>query len=296
MIVVVGEILIDRFPDDERIGGAPFNFAFHLHRMGWPVRFLTRIGDDARGRRVLETLKKSGLGTAGVQIDTHHPTGLVDVVLDSQGIPQFEICEEVAYDYLDLSKSPDSAAPGAELIYFGTLIQRTDNGHRQVQTFLDRIQPTTCRFCDINLRPPHINPNAVQSSLRHSDILKLNTQELLRISAMLGGPNDEADAAAWLLQTFAPSQIALTMGSNGSKTITVDRTITSPPIQVEAIVDTVGAGDAYAAVYAAGYLKAAALDQTLALATAFAADICRFPGAIPEGIAPYKHLRQKMGP
>jgi fructokinase len=296
MILVIGEILIDRFPDYERIGGAPFNFAFHLHQMGWPVRFLTRIGDDAHGLRILEKLKKSGLDAANVQIDPHHPTGLVDVVLDNQGVPQFEICEEVAYDYLDPGQFPEDAAAGAELIYFGTLIQRTENGYRQVQTFLDRMPSATWRFCDINLRPPHINPQAVQSSLRHSNILKLNTQELLQVSAMLGGPNDETSAAEWLLQTFDLSQIALTMGSNGSKTITTDQTISSPPMQIDTIVDTVGAGDAYAAVYAAGCLKALALDQTLASATAFAAEICRFPGAIPEDIALYKHLRQKMGP
>lgn len=288
--------MIDRFPDYERIGGAPFNFAFHINQMGWPVRFLTRIGDDASGRRILETLEKSGLNTEDVQIDTRHSTGLVEVTLDSQGVPRFEIRTDAAYDYLDLSRIPSNVVTSADLVYFGTLVQRTIQGYRQVQAFLEHMQPATCGFCDINLRPPHIHPNAIQSSLHHSDILKLNTQELMQISAMFGGPRDEAGAAEWLLQTYALSQIVLTMGSDGSKVITADQTIASPPVKVDTVVDTVGAGDAYAAVFAAGSLKALPLDLTLAMATEFAAEICGLPGAVPADTKLYDHLRHKIAP
>lgn len=296
MLVVIGEILIDRFPDYERIGGAPFNFAFHIKQMGWPVRFLTRIGDDAAGRRILEALQKSGLRAEDVQIDAHHPSGLVKVSLDGQGVPQFDICADAAYDYLDLSRLPAVDLSSAEMVYFGSLIQRTDRGYRQVKAFLEQMQPATRGFCDINLRPPHIRQEAIQLSLRHSDILKLNSQELMQISAMLGGPQEHTGAAEWLLQTYAPSQIVLTMGAGGSKVITADQTITSPPAKVDAIVDTVGAGDAYAAVYAAGFLKAQPLKRTLAMATGFAADICGLPGAVPEDIGLYKHLRRELSP
>jgi fructokinase len=297
MIVVIGEILIDRFPDYERIGGAPFNFAFHLKQMGWPVRLLTRVGDDAAGRSILETLEKSGFSAEDTQIDAHHPTGLVEVRLDDQGVPRFEIRADAAYDYLDLSRSPLSGAQTqTDLVYYGTLVQRTARGCRQVRTFLEHMQPATCGFCDINLRPPHINPGAVQSSLVHTDILKLNKQELTQITEMLGGPQYEADSAHWLLQTFALSQIVLTMGSDGSKVITADRTITSPPVTVDAVVDTVGAGDAYAAVFAAGCLKGLPLELTLATAAAFAAEICGLPGAVPTDTGHYTHLRKKMAP
>lgn len=288
--------MIDRFPDYERIGGAPFNFAFHIKQMGWPVRFLTRIGDDSAGRQVLETLQKGGLRVEDVQIDAHHPTGIVEVFLDRQGVPQFDIRADAAYDYLDLTQVPDIDMSSADLIYYGTLVQRTDRGYRQVQTFLEQMMPTTRGFCDINLRPPHIHPKAIQASLQHSDILKLNSQELVQISAMLGGPQDEAGAAGWLLNTYALSQIVLTMGAAGSKVITTDRTITSPPAKVDTIIDTVGAGDAYAAVFAAGCLKALPLERTLAMATGFAADICRLPGAVPTDIELYRHLRREMSP
>jgi fructokinase len=296
MIVVIGEILIDRFPDYERIGGAPFNFAFHMRQMGWPVRFLSRIGDDADGRRVLETVKKSGLPAGDVQIDAHHPTGLVEVSLDRQGVPQFDIRSDAAYDHLDLTRVADIDPASADLIYYGTLIQRTENGYRQVQRFLDQLTPAIRGFCDINLRPPHIHTDAIQSSLQHCDILKLNTQELMQISAMLSGPQDENGAARWLLQSYALSHLALTMGSDGSKVITAGQTITSPPARVGTIVDTVGAGDAYAAVFAAGCLKSLSLDRTLAMAAGFASVICGLPGAVPTDLSLYAHLHQEMSP
>jgi fructokinase len=296
MILVIGEILIDRFVDYERIGGAPFNFASHLKQMGWPVRFLTRIGDDAYGRQILQRLEESGFQSEDVQVDSHHPTGVVEVTLDNQGVPQFEICKGAAYDYLDLSHNPGFDLSAVQMIYFGTLVQRTPQGCRQVQDLLDRINPATCGFCDINLRPPHINPEAIQASLRHADILKLNTEELMHISAMFSGPQDEPEAVEWLMQTCDISQIALTSGSHGSKVITAGRTITSPPVRVDTIVDTVGAGDAYAAVYAAGYLKNLPTHRILELATDFAARICGLPGAVPSGTTPYQTLRQKLEP
>jgi fructokinase len=296
MILVIGEILIDRFPDYVRVGGAPFNFAFHIKQMGWPVRFLTRIGDDAAGRQIMESLQKSGLDTEDVQIDVHHPTGTVEVALDGQGVPQFDIRSDAAYDYLDLSRVPAVDSSSVELVYYGTLIQRTERGYRRVRTFLEQMNPATRGFCDINLRPPHIHLKAIQSSLQHCDVLKLNTHELTQISAMLGGPPDEDAAAAWLLESYSLSQIVLTMGAAGSKVIAADRTITSPPAQVDAMVDTVGAGDAYAAVFAAGCLKALPLDRTLALATAFAAQICGLPGAVPTDLKQYRHLRREMSP
>ncbi len=296
MILVIGEILIDRFPDYERIGGAPFNFASHIKQMGWPVRFLTRIGDDAYGRQILQRLEHSGFQTDDAQIDPCHPTGLVNISLDNGGVPQFEICRDVAYDYLDLSQIPGIDMSAVQLIYFGTLAQRTSRGCRQVQDLLERISPTTCGFCDINLRPPHINSEAIQASLRQSDILKLNAEELIHISAMYNGPQDEPEAVEWLMQAYGVSQVVLTLGSQGSKVITAGQIISSPPVKIETIVDTVGAGDAYAAVYAAGYLKGLPLHRVLELAAGFAARICGLPGAVPSNAAPYQNLRQNLQP
>ena len=79
-VLLFGEILIDRFPDREVLGGAPFNVARHLHAFGCTPVLITRVGQDAAGARLLQTLKSAGMTTHGVQLDFVHHTGVVEVL------------------------------------------------------------------------------------------------------------------------------------------------------------------------------------------------------------------------
>lgn len=294
MIVVIGEILIDIFQDYQRIGGAPFNFAFHLNRLGFPVRFLTRVGDDHHGRRIIGMLKENGFSAADVQIDSRYPTGTVHVDLDEHGVPHFDISENVAYDHLDLVFGDTLEPDLPEMIYFGTLLQRTDSGCRQVQRFLDRLGPHATCFCDINLRPPHVNANAVAGSLHHADLLKLNEAELSEILRAVGGPTTAGDRLPWLMEHFKISALALTRGERGSTFFSRDLDISCPAVSETAIIDTVGAGDGYAAILAAGYLRQIPWDQTIHRASRFSARICSIPGAVPEDEMFYDDFRLPM--
>lgn len=294
MIVVVGEILIDRFPEYERVGGAPFNFAYHLKQMGCPVRFITRIGDDADGRHLLHQLAEHHFDLEDVQIDTQHPTGLVKIELDYQGVPQFDICKEVAYDFIDFSSVPPIDWSATRMIYFGTLAQRTQHGFRQYQQILMNKPSSTLGFCDINLRAPHLNRDAIKASLHKADILKLNNDELNRIGTDHQGPQTQEALIQWALKTFDLQLLALTSGDKGSRAITDQEDLSAAPIPVDHIVDTVGAGDGYAAVLAVGLLNGRPLARTLQLATEFAAHICTLPGAVPANSAPYDQLRQQL--
>jgi fructokinase len=294
MIIVIGEILVDRFPDYERIGGAPFNFAYHLWQLGWPVRFFSRIGDDAPGERIRRYLERSGFPQGDIQVDRSHPTGTVDVALDGQGVPHFTICDDVAYDYIALPGAAAVAASPIDLIYFGTLARRTLRGFSQVEAFLNQAGASVIQFCDINLRPPHINPAAVAASLKHADLLKLNTEELALVSTLCNGPGAVEDAIEWLLGDHGIDAVAVTRGAQGSTLYSKRATSHSPPVQVAQMVDTVGAGDAYAAVLAAGRLNHLPDDVTLNLATRFAADICAIPGATPDDAGRYKTLKDEM--
>ena len=136
MIIVIGEILIDIFDDYQRIGGAPFNFAFHLKQLGIPVRFLTRVGDDADGEKILDLMRKHQFDLNDVQIDPRHPTGTVRVTLDNQGVPKFDIVIDVAYDYIDLAGFASLESQTADMIYFGSLSQRGDYLFKQIHGFV----------------------------------------------------------------------------------------------------------------------------------------------------------------
>jgi fructokinase len=294
MIIVIGEILVDQFPDYDRIGGAPFNFAYHLWQLGWPVRFFSRIGNDALGEKIRRYLEQKGFPQGDIQIDPNHPTGKVDVALDSQGVPHFAICDDVAYDYIALPDAAAVAASPVDLIYFGTLARRSPHGFSQVETFLKQTRAPVIQFCDINLRPPHINPAAVAASLKHADLLKLNSEELALVSRLCNGPGAVEDAIEWLLGDHGIDTVAVTRGAQGRSLYSKRATSHSPPVQVAQMVDTVGAGDAYAAVLAAGRLNHLPDAVTLTLATRFAAAICAIPGATPDDAGLYKTIKGEM--
>lgn len=295
MITVIGEILIDRFPEYERIGGAPFNFAFHLKQLGWPVRFITRIGDDADGRHILHQLAEHQFDLEDIQIDSNHRTGLVKIALDYQGVPQFDILKDVAYDHIDLTSMPTDRQAGGQMVYFGTLAQRTENGFQQFQQFLKHQATSAKGFCDINLRAPHVNRDAIEASLHQADILKLNSNELIRVGTFFNGPASPEALITWVMETFEIKLMALTLGDQGSRAITPRGSINAAPQLIDNVIDTVGAGDAYAAILAAGLLKRLTLSRTLKLATEFAAQICTMPGAVPENSDLYDQLRHEIG-
>jgi fructokinase len=282
MIIVFGEILLDIFPDYTRIGGAPFNFAFHLHRLGMPVRFVSRVGRDENGEKIRAFLKTQGFPVSDLQIDDDRPTGTVQVTLDAGGSPEFDIRADVAYDNIDLTPLAESlAAQPPKFFYFGTLAQRTLAAHKRLRSLLDTLSAQTCCFYDINLRQGAKDPDIVAASLERSRILKLSEEELHWLQHHFTGPGGTQACLAWLHDRYDLELIALTFGAEGSLLSTTAGITRCGPASVEAVVDAVGAGDAYAALLAYGYLHKWPLDQILERATAFAAEICRLPGAVP---------------
>lgn len=294
MIIVIGEILIDVFDDYQRIGGAPFNFAFHLKNLGLPVRLLTRIGDDDHGREILQRLETHRFDLNDVQIDPQHPTGTVRVALDDQGVPQFDIRRAVAYDFLDLNAIAPVEWQDVRMVYYGTLVQRTTPAFDQVNRFLGGKGPHAEAYCDLNLRPPHFNRETVAACLHHAEILKLNTDELDEIRNAFDGPAQEAHLAAWAMAQFDLRMLVLTRGADGSTLYTARQAVSAPRPDSGKVVDTVGAGDAYAAVVAAGRLRSLPLETIAATATEFAQYICGLPGAVAEDMAIYDKMRRKI--
>jgi len=296
MILVIGEILIDEFPGYKRAGGAPFNFAFHLKRLGLPVRLITRIGSDANGQRLQRMLDRYGFELTDIQIDPHHKTGVVKVAIDNAGVPTFQILPDVAYDYLQLEHFPANPIfQELSLIYFGSLIQRSSSGFKQVGRLLGRRHPGMKCFCDINLRIPHYSRSTILQSLTYADILKLNDQELDEIRYIFDNPASSGTFAEYLMSFFNIEMLAITRGAKGSTLITEKRTMDIPPAPPGDVIDTVGAGDGYAAVLALGTILGLPLETITVAATDFATEICQLPGAVPEGAGFYDSWKIRFG-
>ena len=173
MILVIGEILFDLFPNYKRLGGAPFNFAYHLRNFGFDVRFVSRIGTDGPGREILYELELARFNLDDIQLDEDHPTGSVNVQLDKSGASRFDIISDVAHDYIDFIPGYHSSLiNAAQMVYFGMLIQRSKSVCENLQAFISHNEPETLNFYDINLRPRCYSNVIIEKSLLKTDILK----------------------------------------------------------------------------------------------------------------------------
>lgn len=281
-ILLFGEILADMFPDGSVLGGAPFNVARHLAAFGQNPVLVSRIGRDALGDEILAAMDAGGMSRAGLQIDASRPTGRVAVHMEDRE-HRFEILPEQAYDFIDAGQARAAAqACAPSMIYFGTLSQRGEESRRALEAVLDAAQCP--RFVDINLREPWYTEEAVRFSLHQADILKLNAEELTTIAHLLGlAATEPEDRVLALMRDFSIVRVIVTCGEEGAWLVEEGGEWTATTYenrQVE-VVDTVGAGDAFAAVSMLGILSGWPMHRTLNRAEAFARAICGIRGAVP---------------
>lgn len=286
-VLLFGEILVDRFPEGEVLGGAPFNVARHLAAFGCNPVLITRIGQDNAGSRILRALESAQLPSHGVQLDSTHPTGAVEVKFDSQG-HRFDILPDQAYDHIHPRLSRIAAlAANPRLLYFGTLAQRA-HSHRALRHVLRAIHGR--RFFDVNLRDPWIYPDRLEWLLQHADIVKANDTELEAMNPLLGLQSASTHAQAEsLLKRYGLQGILVTSGAKGASWLdNAGQFVELESDPVPNIRDTVGAGDAFSAVFIVGLLHEWEIPITLRRAHRFAAAICQIRGAIPEKSEFYK--------
>ncbi|MDY6904984.1 MAG: carbohydrate kinase [Thermodesulfobacteriota bacterium] len=295
MIFVIGEVLFDIFPTYKRIGGAPFNFAFHMKQMGFPVNFITRVGDDANGREILDIMKEYGFVLKNVQVDPGRETGKVMVNLDDDGVPTFDIRQDVAYDHIAYTDVMDRMLRSRPMmIYVGTLVQRSEKSRQAVRDVMQAKPSKVPLFYDVNLRPGCYTGEAVQSTLNATDILKINDEELTVLADMFGFSGPAHRIVKGFMKQWGLTMVALTKGSAGSELFTPDGYASTNVPDRNDVVDTVGAGDAFAAVLAAGYLQNRSLDAILSAATDFAAQMCTVQGAVPQDPGIYNTLKEGL--
>ena len=281
VVVLFGEVLADVFPDRSVLGGAPFNVARHLQAFGLLPLLITRVGDDQLGRELIATMTRLGMTVEGVQQDPLHPTGQVIVHIE-EGSHRFEIPPDQAYDFIDVSDASKvalSAAP--DLIYFGSLAQRQEVSFNALNHILQTVKSP--RILDINLRDPWYTTQRIQLSLSHAEIVKMNEDELDVIAGLLHISGDNAyEQAAAIIKQFSLQQLLVTCGAQGAWQLDADGDKLFQQGENASLVDTVGAGDGFTAVFITGTLRGWPSAVTLSRANAFAAALCGVRGAIPD--------------
>lgn len=282
-VAVFGEVLADVFPEQRVLGGAPFNVARHLQVLGLQPLMISRMGDDALGAELLEEMVRLGMETSALQRDARYPTGQVRVVLENDD-HRFEILPDQAYDFIQpdpLCASLRAMPP--QVAYFGTLAQRGVQSRYAAQVFLRECQCPL--FLDVNLRAPWYDKDTIAASLAAAHIVKLNDEELALVAAMFGwAALDEVEQARALQQAFELEQVLVTCGEKGCWVLDAQQQLhrAQPAPDTRPLVDTVGAGDAFAAVFLQGWLSGWALQTTLQRACDYASGQCRVRGAAPQ--------------
>lgn len=288
--IIYGEVLFDCFPDGHSVlGGAPFNVAWHLHGLGLQPQLLSSVGDDARGKTVLQTMAEWGMDTTGVQVNAQYPTGQVAVSLD-QGQPSYDIVTAQAYDHIHAEQVLAQAADTAPaLIYHGSLaLREAASRHTLVALLQATASPV---FVDLNLRAPWWQASLIDDILQRASWLKLNDEELCQITGnSLSADADLPAYARELLQQYGLHRVVVTRGEHGAFIVSQDGVIEGNPVPVARLVDTVGAGDAFSAVIIAGLLLDWPLQLTLDRALAFASAVCQQRGATAQDATLYAAL------
>jgi fructokinase len=279
-ILAVGEVLWDLLPSGKHLGGAPANFTYQCRSLGASAWLVTRVGDDALGREVLERFRLLGLPIEPVQVDLEFPTGTVDVALAPDGQPRFTIREHVAWDRIEADEASLARAACADAVCFGSLSQRGEPSRSAIHELVSASRPGSLRVFDVNLRPPFIDRDVIADSLTLANALKLNDQELPELAAMFGLSVDVRDSMAELADRFGLSLVALTRGAHGG-VLLADGVWSDHPGLPATVSDTIGAGDAFTAALVVGRLAGRPLEEINRHANAVAAFVCSQPGGTP---------------
>lgn len=283
-ILSIGEVLWDLFSEGARFGGAPANFACHAAALGADVVMVSAVGDDEYGRRACEILKQYGVDVTLVQTREDAPTGTVAVQVDDRGKPMFTIHEGVAWDGIEWTPQLEQRIADADGVYFGTLSQRSATSRETIYRALEVARESaTVRIVDVNLRPPFVDPKIIRRSVEHADVVKLSDDELVPVcrACQIELTEDPLAALRELLERFQLDLIAMTRGADGALLVAGSDTVDQPGIPVD-VCDTVGAGDAFTAALAVGWLKGDSLKAIGASACERAAAVCTHPGAVPD--------------
>ena len=174
-ILSVGEILWDVIGQSEHLGGAPLNFAAHAQKLGHEVVPLSAVGNDRRGHRALELIRRLGISTEFIPVLPGRPTGTAEVELDLDGKPTFRIVRPAAYDFVELSRGDlqTLCKLDPQWVYFGTLFHTSSAALSSTLRLLQAL-PSAKRFYDINIRDNNWNLTAIEQLSSHSTVVKLN--------------------------------------------------------------------------------------------------------------------------
>ena len=276
IIIGIGELLWDMLPSGKKAGGAPINFVYHASRMGAESYAISAVGKDLLGDEIMTEIDNIHIQHVIERVD--YPTGTVLVKLKG-GLPDYTIIENVAWDYIPLTKKIKELAKKADAICFGTLAQRSETSRNTIQSVLSYVPKEAYIIFDINIRQHFYSKELIVESLRACNVFKINEEELILLKELFDKQqSSENDVCYWFVNEFKLKFMIVTAGSDYSKVFTPETCshIKTPKVEV---VDTVGAGDAFTGAFISSILSGKSLSEAHHEAVNRAAFVCTKSGA-----------------
>lgn len=280
-IIGLGELLWDLLPAGKALGGAPCNFAYHASNCdGCEGVAISAIGKDELGDEIQAVVADKKIKNIISAVE--YPTGTVNVTLDNEGIPAYDICRNVAWDYIPFTPEMESLAKEADAACFGSLAQRSETSRNTIRAFLNAMPKDSLKVFDINLRQDYFSKELIEDSLKLSNILKINDDEVEVVRNLFGwnGESDE-EVCRRLLKDYDLKMVVETCGAKESFVYYPNGTshVLTPKVEV---VDTVGAGDSFTGSFVGTLLSGKSIEEAHRKAVETAAFVCTQNGAMPE--------------
>jgi fructokinase len=251
-IACFGETLWDILPRGIFLGGAPVNVAYHLSRLGLRALPVSTVGNDFLGNEALRRIAGWGVEATFIARRRRRPTGTVRATLDNRGVAKYKIVERVAWDRIQAPRSLLQMRPPVAIVYGSLALRSTAN--RRTLIRLLAAWPATLRVLDLNLRPPFDEGIGVQVALRHAQFIKLNDEELARMTGRPGRTLAQLESGArHFANVHQCARICVTAGERGAGLLWSGQWWWEEA-QPIAVRDTIGAGDAFLAGFLAAHL------------------------------------------
>ncbi len=281
LIIGLGEALWDMLPEGKKLGGAPANFAYHAGQFGLDTVAISALGEDKLADETIEALEQNGLKYLMPRVP--YATGTVQVTLTGEGIPTYEIKENVAWDNIPFNDEIKAAAKNCRAVCFGSLAQRNVVSRETIQKFLDATPADCIKICDINLRQQFFSKEILEESFKRCNILKINDEELVVVTRMFGYQElDDAKICEKMVKEYNLQMLVLTCGTNGSHVFTADGKHSFQPTPKVEVADTVGAGDSFTGSFCAAILNGKPVEEAHRIAVEVSAYVCTQNGAMPK--------------
>ena len=279
-VVGLGEALWDVLPDGRKLGGAPANFAYHAGQFGLNAIAVSALGEDKLADETIAQLEEKGLHYCMPRVP--YPTGTVQVELDDEGVPTYDIKENVAWDNIPFTPELQAIAENTRAVCWGSLAQRNVVSRQTIYKFLDATPKDCMKIFDINLRQTFYTKEVICESMKRCNVMKINDEELIVIGRMFGYPGLDIENKCWLiLGKYDLDMLVLTCGVNGSYVFTPGR-VSFQKTPVVEVADTVGAGDSFTGSFCASILEGKSVAEAHKLAVEVSAFVCIQPGAMPD--------------